>query len=47
MDIRSIKKLSKYIHEKSLPALVHSKFNEPVWGTRRSRVLAIVALDLD
>jgi len=30
LDILSIKKLSKYIHEKSLPALVHSKFNEPV-----------------
>ena len=30
LDILFIKKLSKYIHEKSLPALVHSKFNEPV-----------------
>jgi hypothetical protein len=30
LDILSIKRLSKYIHEKSLPALVHSKFNEPV-----------------
>jgi len=34
MDIRSIKKLSKYIHEKSLPALVHSKFNEPIEETK-------------
>ena len=30
LDTLSIEMLSKYIHDKVLPALVHSTFNEPV-----------------
>ena len=45
LDALSIEMLSEYIHDKVLPALVHSTFNEPVEEEEEQSVS--VALDLD
>jgi hypothetical protein len=45
LDTLSIEMLSEYIHDKVLPALVHSTFNEPVEEEEEQSVS--FALDLD
>lgn len=44
LDIHSIKKLSKYKHEKALPALVHLKFNEAVEGYEKAGQSVILGI---
>ena len=45
LDALSIEMLSEYIHDKVLPALLHSTFNEPVEEEEKQSVSD--ALDLD
>ena len=39
--------LSEYIHDKAIPALVHSKFNEPVEDEEEQSVSVSLKLDFE
>ena len=45
LDTLSIEMLSEYIHDKDLPALVHSTFNEPVEEEEEQSVSVVLDLD--